>query len=148
MPNTHPLQLTLLESLYLSDALSMFTQGPPDALPGEASPYPNLLLKVGGAVLEAEQKKAPVVIHVTLNELWMVREVAKSSVMMGSERVGLNLLLKVYAGIRALTAESDMEAVIGDLGEVAEEEPGKNEYTSQLEQIKDSGNFKNGGSQR
>lgn len=91
----------------------MFTQGPPDA--GEG-PYPNLLLKIGGAILESESQKGLITVHLTLNELWMVREVAKSSVVVGSERVGLSLLLKTYAGIRFLVTAS----VIGEFGEAPE----------------------------
>ena len=136
MPANYPVLLTQLETLYLSDALSMFTQGPPDALPGQASPYPNLLLKICGAVLESEQQKAPVNVHLSLNELWMIRESAKTSVVVGNERVGLSLLLKVYSGIRALTAESDMQSVVNTFGEVAVDEPGKSEYAAKLEQIK------------
>lgn len=83
----------------------MFTQGPPDA--GEG-PYPNLLLKIGGAILESESQKGLITVHLTLNELWMIREVAKSSVVVGSERVGLNLLLKIYGGLRVLSASAEI----------------------------------------
>jgi len=54
MLDTFAIELTQLESLYLSDSISMFMQGTPDALPGQAMPFPNLLLKIGGAVLEEE----------------------------------------------------------------------------------------------
>jgi len=106
MPNTYAVQLTQLESLYLSDSMSMFTQGPPDALPGQVSPYPTLIQKIGGAVLETHQHKRAVTVQFDLGELWMVREVIRSSVVIGNERVGLKLLLKVYRGLRALSAES------------------------------------------
>lgn len=150
MAATYPVQLTQLECLYISDALSMFTQGPPDELPGQGSPYPNLLLKIGSAVLETEQQKSPVVLQLSLSELWVIRETAKSSVVVGGERVGLNLLLKIYEGIRALIAESDVQAVVNDLGEVLDYEPGKIEYATQLAHIKDSENQDssgNGGSE-
>jgi hypothetical protein len=145
MAATHPITLTQLESIYLSDALSMFMQGPPDAPPGQGAPYPVLLLKIGGAVLETEQKKAPVTVQLSLYELWTVREVAKSSVVIGSERVGLSLLLKIYEGIRALSAASDMESLVNALGEVADDEPGKNEYAAQLERLKNSVDTSPGG---
>jgi hypothetical protein len=138
MATTYPVQLTQLECLYISDTLSMFTQGPPDELPSQGSPYPNLLLKIGSAVLETEQQKAPVELQFSLNELWVIREIAKSSVVVGGERVGLNLLLKIYRGIRALIAESDVQAVVNDLGEVLDYEPGKIEYAIQLANIKDN----------
>ena len=140
------LELTQMESLYLSDSLSMFMQGPPDSLPGQASPYPNLLLKIGGAVLETDQQKHPVSIQVGLPELWVLRELTKSSVVMGSERVGLNLLLKVYAGIQVLSAESDIHSAVSLFGEVIDVEPGKNEYATQLERIRNGGSPDSGGS--
>ena len=135
MDTTYAIQLTQLESLYLSDALSMFTQGPPDALPGQAAPYPNLLLKIGGAVLETQQRSAPVSLSLSPCELWVIREVAKSSVVVGNERVGLSLLTKVYEGIRALAAQSDVQSVVNAFGEVVDDEPGKGEYVAQLKQI-------------
>ncbi len=146
MANTYPVKMTQLESLYLSDTVSMFMQGPPDALPGQASPYPTLLLKIGGAVLETEQHKAPATLHLSLNELWIMREVTKSSVVVGSERVGVSLLIKVYEGIRALAAETDIQSLVNALGEVAEEEPGKSEYSVQLERLKDGHDLETGGS--
>ena len=49
---------------------------------------PDLLLKIGGAVLETDQHDVPAVVYLSLAELWMIREVTKSSVVVGSERVG------------------------------------------------------------
>ncbi len=141
MATTYPIQLSQLESLYLSDAMSMFTQGPPDALPDQASPYPTLLLKIGSAILESEQHKAPATVYLSLGDLWTMREVAKSSVVVGGERVGLNLLLKIYAGIRALTAEFDMHSLVSNFGETAHDEAGKSEYSAQLAKIKDGKDF-------
>ncbi|MCI0438693.1 MAG: hypothetical protein L0177_06125 [Chloroflexi bacterium] len=137
MANTYSLQLTQLESLYLSDALSMFTQPPPDEA-GQGTPYPNLLLKIGGAILEGDRTKAPSTVNLSLPELWIVREVAKSSVVVGNERVGLSLLLKTYEGLRALVAESDMQSVVDDLGEVEDDEPGKADYAARLAQLKEA----------
>ena len=137
MEATYPIELTLLEGLYLSDSLSMFSQGPPDVLSEQASPYPNLLLKIGSAVLELDQQETPVSVCLGLNELWMIREVAKSSAVIGGERVGINLLLKVYRGIRNLTAGSDVDSAVSSFGEVAEDEPGKDEYTAELSKIRD-----------
>ena len=145
MPSTIGIQLTQLESLYLSDSISMFMQGVPDALPGQTMPYPNLLLKIGGAVLETEQQKDTATVHVSLADLWVIREVTKSSAVIGSERVGLNLLFKVYTGIRSLSAETDMESVVSVFGEVIDDEPGKSEYATQLERIKNGGDLYSGG---
>ncbi len=146
MSDTYPIELSHLESLFLSDSLSIFTQGPPDAPLNQLSPYPTLLLKIGGAVLETEQLKAAAKVSMGLTELWMIREVTKSSVVVGSERVGLNLLLKVYEGIRALSAEPDMQSVVSVFGEVLEDEPGKKEFAAQLERIREGGELESGGS--
>ena len=139
MENTYAIELTQLESLYLSDALSMFTQGPPDALPNQVSPYPDLLLKIGSAVLETEQRKAPVVVELTIEELWIIREVAKSSVVVGNERVGLSLLLKIYGGIRTLAADSDVQLMVTAFGESMVDEPERSQFTVQLNQIRSGG---------
>ncbi|MDA0770753.1 MAG: hypothetical protein BZY79_04610 [SAR202 cluster bacterium Casp-Chloro-G4] len=145
MPSTVAIQLTQLESLFLSDSISMFMQGVPDALPGQTMPFPDLLLKIGGAVLETEQRKDTANVHVSLADLWVIREVTKSSAVIGSERVGLNLLFKVYTGIQSLSAENDMESVVSVLGEVMEDEPGKSEYAVQLERIRNGGDLYSGG---
>ena len=146
MLDAYAIELSHLESLFLSDSLSIFTQGPPDAPINQLSPYPTLLLKIGGAVLETEQMKAMAMVSVNLAELWMIREVTKSSVVVGSERVGLNLLLKVYEAIRALSAESDMQSVVSVFGEVLEDEPGKKEFAAQLERIREGVELESGGS--
>ena len=141
MPNTFGIKLTQLESLYLSDSISMFMQGTPDSLPGQTMPYPNLLLKIGGAVLETAQQSDTATVHVSLADLWIFREVTKSSAVIGSERVGINLLLKAYTGILALSAETDMESVVSAFGEVIDNEPGKSEYSVQLERIRNGGDL-------
>ncbi len=146
MSDTYPMELSHLESLFLSDSLSIFTQAPPDAPINQLSPYPTLLLKIGGAVLETDQLKAPAQLSLGLAELWMIREVTKSSVVVGSERVGLNLLLKVYEAIRALSAEPDMQSVVSAFGEVLEVEPGKKEFAAQLERIREGVQLESGGS--
>lgn len=141
MQSTFAIQLTQLESLYLSDSISMFMQGTPDSLPGQTMPYPNLLLKIGGAVLETEQLRDTATVHVSLADLWIIREVTKSSAVIGSERVGLNLLMKAYTGILALSAETDMQSVVSAFGEVIDDEPGKSEYSAQLERIRNGGDL-------
>ena len=145
MTSSHPIELTCMESLYLSDSVSMYLQGPPETTPGHDTPFPNLLLKIGGAVLETDQQSTPVTIFVNLSELWMMREITKSSVVVGNERVGVNLLLKIYAGIRAMNAGPDMDSIVGILGEVEEMEPGKSSYAAQLERIRDGGDLSVGG---
>ena len=142
---SYSIQLTLLESLYLSDSLSMFTQGPPDVLSESDSPLPDLLLKIGAAVLETDRTKEPVEVALALNELWIVREVAKSSVVVGSERVGLNLIIKVYEGLRHLAAAADVDSVVGALGEVSRNEPDRRDYEAKLRALSGKGDLESGG---
>jgi len=104
MTDTYPLQLTVLESYYISDAVSEHTPNlpPPD---GEFHAYPDFILKMGGAILEGTETKRDVTVEMSLVELRVIREVCKTSIVVGSERVGVNLLLKVYEGLRTLSAE-------------------------------------------
>ena len=99
-------EITYNEGLYLSSVLSMHHKGPPDSTYDVI--YPNLLLKLGGAILESNESetKRPATVHLTEQELWVVREMAKSHVTVGTEKVGLNLLIKAYTGLLQLRAES------------------------------------------
>ena len=141
---SYSIQLTLLESLYLSDSLSMFAQGPPEVL-SETTSLQDLLLKVGAAVLETDRTKEPVDVALALHELWIVREVAKSSVVVGSERVGLNLVIKVYEGLRHFAAAADVDSVVGALGEVSRNEPDRREYEAKLRTLSENGDLESGG---
>jgi hypothetical protein len=141
---SYSIRLTLLESLYLSDSLSMFTQGPPEVL-SESASLQDLLLKVGAAVLETDRTKEPVDVALALDELWIVREVAKSSVVVGSERVGLNLVIKVYEGLRHLAAAADVDSVVGALGEVSRNEPDRREYEAKLRALSGKEDPESGG---
>lgn len=132
----HPLELTKLECLFLSDALSMFAPGPPGN--GEASPYPDLLLKILSAFLEADPAGTPVVVSMTQSDLWVIREVAKSSVSVGSEKVGLNLLTKVARGLLSVTAHGEIQALVDKMGETDQDEQGRAGYRSRLEKLKES----------
>ena len=142
---SYSIRLTLLEGLYLSDSLSMFTQGPPDVPFESASPLQDLLLKIGAVVLETDRTKEPVDVALALHELWIVREVAKSSVVVGSERVGLNLVIKVYEGLRHLAAAADVDSVVGALGEVTRNEPDRREYEEKLRALSGKGDLESGG---
>ena len=118
--DTYAVPLTRAEACYLSDALSMHTPGPPDQeLTGR--PYKHLLLLIASAVRELAnpEKCSEVIISLTEPELWVIREVAKTSVKAGtSERVGYNLLLKVGEGLLAFNNLS--EGVLPDSSIVEE----------------------------
>lgn len=134
---TYPIEITKLESVYLSDAISVFAPGPPGT--GDHEAYPMLLMKILSAFLEADTDGQPVVIHVSQAELWMIREVAKSSVMIGAEKVGLNLLTKVAKGLLAVTADADVHDAVARFGETRLQEPGKAKYVSKLRKLRHAG---------
>lgn len=98
---TQPVAVSQLEALYLWDAVSEFAQVPTgsvDQTTGQQSMrpvFPEFHEKINIAVLETEASKTPFTIQVTEAELWAMREVIKSSVVVGSERVGVSLALKV-----------------------------------------------------
>ncbi len=123
---TYTIKIGSLEALYLSDAISMFQHGPPMA-GVDFSAFPDLLVKVGACVLYTEEHKGiETGLGLTVEELWMVREVAKSSVVVGSERVGLKLLVKAYGELMKVFPEHlisdsagpeliDVNNILGDL---------------------------------
>lgn len=98
---TQPVALSQLEALYLWDSVSEFAQVPTgniDQSTGQQntrSVFPEFHEKINVAVIETETGKGPATIHVTETELWAMREVIKSSAVIGSERVGVLLALKV-----------------------------------------------------
>lgn len=117
MGEVYKIKVSQLEGLYLADSISMFQHGPPmeGRSPMVGDMFPGLLLKIGACVLYAETNKGmgDVDLELTEEELWVIREAAKSSVVVGSERVGLKLLVKVYAELLRspleLSADEDDE---------------------------------------
>lgn len=130
---TVPIELTRNEAMYLSDALSFASRGPREQTEGA---YPTLLLKIGAAFLESAPEKPPVTVHFTPDELWMLREVSKSGVALGTEKVGLNLLTKVYAALLSVDAAAQVESAVSMLGETETDEPNKASYREQLERLR------------
>lgn len=128
--DSYPLALTLNELALLSDHLSMHT--PP--LPGyETDPLP-LILKIGGAFLEAEPAKE-VPVSLTKLDLLRIREIAKTPLAFGSERVGLNLVKKAYQALQVLCAE-ELVRETADTVNLLEPEKGKRDIRDALERIK------------
>jgi len=120
MPATKKITLTQREAIYLSDALSMHMVGPPGY--DDWHPYPSLLRRIGAAVLATQPRAAqppPTNAEVAVDEidLWVIRETAKSSVLVGNEQVGMNLLRKVYT---LLLEEDDDETILKQAREVVQ----------------------------
>lgn len=123
----HTVEITFREALYLSDALSCHAEGPK----GQGSAYPDLLLKLGSAILQADPESSPVgekpavMVAFSWPELWIIREAAKTSAAVGQERVGFNLLRKVYRALQTLSAEMEAgSALAAPTADVAEPNAG------------------------
>jgi len=89
----------------------------------EGSEYPgaerSFILSLGRALLSANEESGDGVCTLILEEddLWLLRELAVSSKMIGKEPVGLNLKIKIYNALREL----DSEDVMGDFSLSTEE---------------------------
>ena len=97
------------ELLFLSDVLSFNSQ-----MPSERRAYPNLLLKIGSAILICRDEKTNEIdIDIDEQEAWLIREYAKTSVKFGQENVGLSLLVKAYEVLIALSNQEELAS--GDI---------------------------------
>ena len=101
------MKLTHAEALYLYDTLYLPEGGSRD-----------LLLKVGGAIMLTKDR-GDTNVEFTLSELWSIREQAKSSVVVGQEKVGLNLIYKLAPLLGKLMRGYDIE----ELRDKLKEEP-------------------------
>ncbi len=130
--------LTKLEICFLWDAISMHSIGPPDSISEDSlhPHYPDLILKIAGAMAEGMREggqggEVEVEMEFAWHELMLMREVAKTSVVVGGEKVGLNLAVKIAGGLITLAAEraSGIEGVGG------ENEPAKWELRERIREF-------------
>lgn len=129
---SYPLDLTPKELEWISDSLSALAP----ALPGcDGDPY-ELILKICGAVLDADPAKPPVQVTFVRAELLRLREFAKTQVTIGSERVGYNLLKKVSRALLAVCSEEEVHSAVVRVGEMPDNEKGRSEYRDQMEHVK------------
>ena len=96
------MELTKREASYLADSISIHVLSPPGLV--KAPPYPDMMLKIMQAVVAHEENS----LHefkadFDLDELMLIYEVAKTSVVIATEMVGYNLLIKASTEILALT---------------------------------------------
>ena len=107
MTETFPITLDNLEAIYLSDQLSMHTNTAP--LGDRDIVHPWLQLKIGSAMLyTSDHATLSYEVELTQKELWTLLEFAKSTVQVGSTKVGVNLAEKFYRtliGIYAVEAK-------------------------------------------
>lgn len=101
---THTTTYTENELLYLSDTFTAFTPWPENFNDFDTF---NLIRKIGfGLIYIKEKPSTTAPITLSLEELWTIRDYCKSYAMMGNEKVGLNLLYKMYRAINQLEDES------------------------------------------
>ena len=107
------LSFTLNELLYIDDHLIPMIVAPQIAdrtmIPTPpAGEIKNLILKIGAAIVELDdgypQGSDGVTIDLTEDELWVLREIALSSVVIGNEHVGKNLKVRIYRALRSIAA--------------------------------------------
>lgn len=127
----YELQLTRKEALFISDQISAFAP-PPEMETTGWPPLGDLVLKVGAVLQEQQDDRSPCMVHFTTAELWLLREFAKSTVMVGGEKVGLELLMKIYRGLLLLAADGGVHEAVTQIGEVPQAEP---TYQERLESM-------------
>lgn len=109
------IELTRNEVLYLDDKLTLILASIEDmdefpitlrgvASTAELAAGSELLLKLGRAIIDDKQQTE---INFVADELWLLRELAQSSVVVGKEPVGLNLKKKIYRVLLEQDAELD-----------------------------------------
>ena len=113
------LELTMNEALYLSDSMTLLLEHTPEhgkihvparqLMPQAGVPVPiELIQKIGLAVLVAtasENEDKLAAMEVNVADLFLLRECCQSFIKINNERVGFNLLRKIYY----LILERDIE---------------------------------------
>ena len=123
------IELTFNEVTLLCDAITLETAGPE----GEGA-YPDLMLKIGSAFIDSGPDKPRVKVMLTREELWMIREICKTPMTVGPEKVGLNLLRKIYPALRELHADEEVHGAVARIGEGSYDEPQKGEKADKIEE--------------
>ena len=96
------MELTKKEASYLADSISIHVLSPPGLV--KTPPYPDMMLKIMQAVVVHEEHSLHELnVDFDLDELMLIYEVAKTSVVIVAEPVGYNLLVKASTEILVLT---------------------------------------------
>ena len=65
-----------------------------------------LMMKIGSAVVMLDEEKSEkTTLPFNEEELWVIRNLANSSVTVGQEPVGINLKIKIYKALRSLRSD-------------------------------------------
>jgi hypothetical protein len=126
----YTLDLTRNESKFLLDAISIMTP----LMEREEAEV--LVLKIGAAFLDTEQGARDGRVALSVRELWVLKEVTKSAVMVGQEPVGLQILQRVIEGLLTLSSQSDVRAAVAPFGEGNAAETDKNDVKRWMEDFR------------
>lgn len=107
-------ELTINELLFIDDEITVFdphsseeivTLRMTNANPATIGVHIETMRKIGGAILEALDRKENVKVDLEFYELLLIRELARSTKVVGGEQVGLDLKKKVYQALQHIEVE-------------------------------------------
>ena len=93
--------LTLNELIWIDDHITLLNNIGEEGLMSGLPMYEAFILKVGGALLKAEQGQ-PVEVIITYEEALRIREICQSSGSVGQEEVGMSLKLKIHGRLQQI----------------------------------------------
>ena len=134
--------LTKLELLYIDDNLTpeivdTSQTNRPQFSSGAIGTTRDFISLIGSSIVDLEESKSDAMfVSLTEENLWTLREIAISSVVVGSERVGLNIKVKIYQAFRELASFD----VLKDFTFVSEEDVPNIDVTEQLKAFEESQN--------
>lgn len=108
--STVDVSFTLLELLYIDDNLTpeivdTSQTNRPQFSSGAIGTTRSLIFKIGDGILDlTESNESDIIVSLIEDELWTLREMAISSIVVGSERVGLSIKTKIYQSFRDYAA--------------------------------------------
>lgn len=121
------MKLTQNEIFYLCDVISIHAEPPPGLhVSGSRPPYPEMILKLMEAIVShASGTLHEVEVDFTLDELMMVYEHSRVSVVVGTEKVGYNLIVKASTETLERSVEITVldESVYGEFSDGGNTEP-------------------------
>ena len=117
--NGKPIKLTAQEVEGLEQVVSAGHKW----IDGSNPAYPGLILKIGGAFLEAVERGGHQELYLSEQEAWYLREMVPANMRVRGETVGQSLKRKLYPILLEFEAERYSEAAVTRYGSSKVEEP-------------------------
>ncbi len=117
--NGKPIKLTAQEVEGLEQVVSAGHKW----IDGSNPAYPGLILKIGGAFLEAIERGGHQELYLSEQEAWYLREMVPANMRVRGETVGQSLKRKLYPILLEFEAERYSEAAVTRYGSSKVEEP-------------------------